>query len=392
MQFTAQHDEIRRTVRRFVEEEINPNVAEWEANKTFPAHQLCKKAAELGILGIHKPEQYGGLGLDYSYELAYAEELGGAACGGIPMAMGVVTDMSTPALGKFGSEELCKEYLEPVINGDMVPCIAVSEPGAGSDVANIKTHARKEGDDYVINGTKMWITNGTQADWACMLVNTSDDHRHRNKSLILVPLDAKGVDRNNPIQKIGMWSSDTTQIFLDNVRVPQRNLIGQEGAGFMYQMMQFQEERLFMAASGILGMENCLKQTIEYCQTRKTFGEPLINNQYIHFKIAELQCEIEALRALTYRACDNYVAGNDATLLASHAKLKAGRLTREVADACLQMWGGQGYTLENVASQLYRDGRLGSIGAGADEIMLGIITKLMGILPKKEPSAQRKAA
>jgi len=392
MKFTPEHEELKRTVKRFCEEIINPNVKEWEKAHTYPAHEVCKAAAELGLLGIHKPEKYGGMGLDYTYEMCWSEALGWANCGGVPMSLGVVTDMATPALARFGTEELCNEFLAPVIAGDMVPSIAVSEPHAGSDVANIKTTAVKDGDDYIINGSKMWITNGTQADWACTLVNTSEGHRHSNKSLVVIPLNEKGVDRNNPIEKVGMWASDTTQIFFDNVRIPQRNLIGQEGAGFMYQMVQFQEERMFAAAGALCSIQRCIDETIEYCRTRKTFGQPLIDNQWIHFRMAELQTELECLRALTWNSAERYVGGEDMTLLASHAKLKAGRLVREVADACMQFWGGQGYTLENITSQVWRDGRLSSIGGGADEIMLGIICKLMGILPGKNKEANLKAA
>ena len=383
MQFTPEHEEIRRAVRRFVEEVINPNVDEWEAAQIFPAREVLKKAADLGILGINKPVEYGGMGLDYSYQMAYAEELGNAHCGGIPMAIGVITDMATPALARFGSDELKKEFLAPVIAGDMVFSIGVSEPGAGSDVANIKTTAVKDGDDYIINGSKMWITNGMQADWICLLCNTSDGSRHGNKSLIIVPMDSKGVERSTKLHKIGMWSSDTAQIFFDNVRVPQRNLIGQEGAGFMYQMMQFQEERIFGATSVLRGMEQCIEQTIEYTRQRETFGQPLINNQVIHFRMAELQTEVEALRALCYQTCEDYLAGKDVVKQASMAKLKAGRLSREVADSCMQYWGGMGYTWDNKVSRFFRDGRLISIGGGADEIMLGIICKLNGTMPGK---------
>jgi len=298
------------------------------------------------------------------------------------MAIGVQTDMATPALARFGSDELRKEFLAPAIAGDMVACVGVSEPGAGSDVAGLRTTARKDGGDYVINGGKMWITNGTQADWMCCLANTSEGSPHKNKSLIIVPMRTKGVTIERKIEKIGMHSSDTALIHFDDVRVPQRHLIGQEGLGFMYQMLQFQEERLWGAANAIKGLENAVRLTIEYTRSRKTFGRPVIDNQVVHFTLAELTTEIEALRALVYRATELYVSGKDVTQLASMAKLKAGRLTREVADKCLQYWGGMGFTWDNPVSRLYRDGRLASIGGGADEIMLGIICKLMGILPK----------
>ena len=389
MQFTHDHEQIRGTLKRYIDEHINPHVDEWEEAGIFPAHQVFKGLGDLGLLGLTKPEAYGGAGLDYSYGMVMAETLGHINCGGVPMAIGVQTDMCTPALARFGSDELRKEFLMPAIAGDMVGCIGVSEPGAGSDVAGIKSMARKDGDDYVISGQKMWITNSIQADWMCMLVNTSDGPAHKNKSLVMVPMRdgpngqlTKGIEIAQKIRKIGMNSSDTGLIYFDDVRVPQRNLIGQEGAGFVYQMQQFQEERLWAAASSLVTLTECVRKTIEWAQQRKMFGATLIDQQWVQFKLAELQTEIEALRALTWRAGELYVGGQDVLQLASMAKLKAGRLTREVADTCLQFWGGMGFTWENRVSRLYRDGRLGSIGGGADEVMLGIIAKTMGMAKK----------
>ena len=389
MQFTHDHEQIRDTLKRYIDEHINPHVDEWEEANIFPAHQVFKGLGDLGLLGLTKPEAYGGAGLDYSYGMVMAETLGHINCGGVPMAIGVQTDMCTPALARFGGDELRKEFLMPAIAGDMVGCIGVSEPGAGSDVAGIKSVARKDGDDYVISGQKMWITNSIQADWMCMLVNTSDGPAHKNKSLVMVPMRdgpngklTKGIEIAQKIRKIGMNSSDTGLIYLDDVRVSQRYLIGQEGAGFVYQMQQFQEERLWAAASSLVTLTECVRQTIEWAQQRKMFGATLIDQQWVQFKLAELQTEIEALRALTWRAGELYVGGQDVLQLASMAKLKAGRLTREVADTCLQFWGGMGFTWENRVSRLYRDGRLGSIGGGADEVMLGIIAKTMGMAKK----------
>lgn len=382
MQFTAEHRALAETVKRFCEQEINPHVKEWEAAEIFPAHEVFKKMGQLGLLGVKYDTAYGGMGLDFSYSMVVAEELGAIPCGGVPMAIGVQTDMCTPALHRFGSDELKKEYLAPAIAGDMVGCIGVSEVGGGSDVAALKTSARHDGDDYVINGAKMWITNATQADWCCLLANTSEGPVHSNKSLIIVPMDAKGITTQK-IKKIGMNSSDTAQIFFDNVRVPRRNLIGTEGTGFMMQMIQFQEERLYGAANSLKMLDKLIDLTIEYCKERHTFGTPLIHNQVIHFRLAELRTEVELLRSLVYRAVDDYVGGADVTRMASMAKLKCGRLIREVADSCLQYWGGMGFTYDNPISQAYRDGRLVSIGGGADEIMLGIICKFEGTLPKK---------
>jgi citronellyl-CoA dehydrogenase len=243
----------------------------------------------------------------------------------------------------------CKrEFLAPAIAGDMVGCIGVSEPGAGSDVASIKSYARKDGDDYVITGQKMWITNSLQADWMCMLVNTGDGSAAQEQE----PGDGadgqtKGIEKAKKIRKIGMNSSDTGLIYFDEVRVPQRNRIGAEGQGFMYQMMQFQEERLWAAASAIQGLTNCIQWTVEWAQERKLFGATLADQQWVQFKLAEMKTDVESLRALTYRACELYVQGQDVTELASMAKLKAGRLNRIVPDGCLQFWGGMGFTWEN---------------------------------------------
>ncbi len=383
MKFTEEHEQLRKTVRDVVDKEINPYVEEWEQEGLFPARTVFKTLGKLGLLGVTKPEEFGGMGLDYSYGMVVSEELGRIRCGGVPMAIGVQTDMATPALARWGSDELRKEFLAPAIAGDAVSCIAVSEVGGGSDVAALKTSAVKDGDDYVINGSKMWITNSTQADWACVLVNTSDAPAHQNKSLVVVPMDTKGVTVSERLKKLGMHSSDTAQVFFENVRVPQRNRIGQEGMGFTMQMIQFQEERLFAAVSGLRGMESLIQQTADYCRERHAFGKPLLANQYMHFRLAELQTEIEALRALSYRACEEYIGGNNVTLLASMAKLKAGRLSREVADSCLQFWGGMGFMWDNPASRALRDGRLASIGGGADEVMLGIISKLLNLVPKR---------
>ena len=379
MHYTHEHLEIQKTMRRFIDTEINPHVDEWEEAEMFPAHEVFKKLGALGLLGLNKPEAYGGAGLDYSYAMAFTEALGHVACGGVPMAIGVQTDMCTPALARFGSDELKREFLAPAIAGETVGCIGVSEPGAGSDVAGLKSYARKDGDDYLISGQKMWITNSLQADWMCMLVNTSDGPAHRNKSLVMVPMDSPGIEKARKIRKIGMHSSDTGLIYFDNVRVPQRNRIGEEGQGFVYQMQQFQEERLWCAASSLAPMEQCIADTIEWAQQRQLFGGTLADQQWVQFKLAELKTEVEALRALTYRACDLHVQGEDVTELASMAKLKTGRLTREVSDTCLQFWGGMGFTWENRVSRLFRDGRLGSIGGGADEVMLSILAKTMGI-------------
>jgi len=383
MLFTEEHELLRKSIRSFFEREINPHVDAWEEAQIFPAHEVFKKLGKEGYLGLTKPEEYGGAGLDYSYAIVMAEELGRIPSGGVSLAIGVQTDMCTPALARFGSDELRREWLAPSIAGDLVGCIGVSEVGSGSDVASLKTTARKDGDDYIINGGKMWITNGIQADWMCCLVNTSDDKPHKNKSLVIIPMNTPGVERARKLHKLGMWASDTAQIFFDDVRVPQRYRIGPEGAGFMLQMLQFQEERLWGAANSITAMDEAISETIKYTRERTAFGKSILDNQVVHFRLAELATEVECLRSLVYRAAELFLSGKDVTRLASMCKLKGGRLAREVSDSCIQFWGGMGYMWESKISRMYRDARLASIGGGADEVMLGIICKLDGILPGK---------
>jgi citronellyl-CoA dehydrogenase len=378
MLFTPEHEALRRTARRIIDEHVNPFADEWEQAGIFPARQVFKKFGEAGLLGITKPPQYGGLGLDYSYNIAFAEELGHIKSGGVGMGLGVQTDMCTPALAKYGSDALCREWLAPTIAGDLVGCIGVSEESAGSDVAGLKTHARKDGGDYVITGSKMWITNGTQADWMCMLANTSQEGGpHKNKSLIVVPMKTKGVIVARKLDKLGMHSSDTAQLFFDEVRVPQSNRIGEEDRGFIYQMEQFQEERMLGAVKTITVLEDIIRETLDYTRNRRAFGKPLLDNQVIQFKLAELQTEVECLRSIVYRAVEMYVAGEDVTQLASMAKLKAGKLGMTVPSECLQFWGGQGYMNETRVSRVFRDVRLVAIGGGANEIMQQIIARNM---------------
>jgi citronellyl-CoA dehydrogenase len=384
MEWTEEHRMLRESVAKFVATEVNPFIDEWEEAGIFPARELFKKAGDLGLFGLTKPEEFGGAGLDYSFSVAAAEELGRCKAGGVPMALGVQSDMATPALARFGSDALRHEYLAPTIAGDMVVCLGVSEAVAGSDVARIQTKAVSDGDDYIINGSKLWITNGFQADWMCALVNTSDGHPHMNKSMVVIPMDTPGVVRARKLDKLGMRCSDTAEIYFDNVRIPKRLRIGDEGAGFFMQMVQFQEERLWAAANVLRGLEHAIQLTVEQTRGRQAFGKSILDNQVVHFRLAELLTEVEALRALVYRATEEYIRGENVTMLASMAKLKAGRLAREVTDSCLQYWGGMGFMWETEISRMYRDTRIISIGGGADEVMLSIICKLMGTLPEKK--------
>jgi citronellyl-CoA dehydrogenase len=380
---TEQHEQIRRSIYNWIDKEINPHVQEWEDAESYPAKEIVRQAGKLGFLGINKPVEFGGLGLDYSYHMMWPEALGHITAGGIASSLGVQTDMCTPALAKHGSDELRREFLEPAIAGELLGSIGVSETGAGSDVASIKTVARKDGGDYVINGGKMWNTNGSKADFCCVLCNTSNERApHHNKSLIIVPLETKGVDRATKHRTFGLWASETTQIFFDEVRVPQRYCIGEENRGFIYQMEQFQEERLFAGARTITQMQELIDITIEYTRDRVAFGKPLLDNQWIHYTLAELSCDVQALRSMQHDAAERHVRGEDVRLLTAHIKLMAGRLARKIPDTCLQFWGGAGFLWESRVSRMLRDSRLVAIGGGANEVMMAIICKELGMLPK----------
>ena len=384
LQFTQQHDELRATTRKIIDNDINPFCDQWEEEGMFDGRKLFKILGNAGLLGLTREPKYGGQGLDYSYVVAFHEELGSKImASGVTTGIGVHTEMAQPALARFGSDELKAEFLAPTIAGDFIACVGVSEPEGGSDVAAIRTTAKRDGNDYIINGGKIWTTNGAQADWMCLLANTSEGAAHKNKSLFCLPLKTKGVTIARKINKMGLKSSDMTQTFFEDVRIPAKYRIGDEGMGFIYQMLQFQDERVCAMIPTYAGCEQMINATIEYCRQRVTFGKPLIDNQHVHFKLAELMADVESLRSLTYRAADMMIAGDDVTYLASVGKLKAGRLARVVSDQCLQFWGGMGYSEEVPVARAYRDSRALSIAGGGDEIMLGIIAKFMGILPKK---------
>lgn len=383
MIWTQEHEELRRLTRAVIDKHVNPFVDEWEDEGIFPAHKVMKAFGDAGLLGIGKSPDDGGMGLDLSYEIAFAEELGTISTMGICSAIGVQTNMCTPALANHGNDQLKAEFLRPTIAGDLVGCIGVSEAGAGSDVASLKTTARKDGGDYIINGSKMWITNGIQGDWICLLVNTGTENApHKNKSLIVVPLDTPGVSVGKKLDKVGYRSSDTALLFFDDVRIPQANRIGEEGRGFIYQMEQFQEERLFVVARSWRMLDIAISETVEYLRQRIAFGKPLLDNQAIYFKIAEMQTRIEGVRALLYRALEVHLDGQDVTKLASMAKYMIGRMSMEIPMELTQFWGGQAMMNDTFISRVHREARQTAVGGGANEVMLQVIAKQMGIFPK----------
>lgn len=380
--FTEEHKMFRKAVRKFVENELTPYADEWEEAEIAPLHEIFKKMGDLGFLGLNYEEKYGGGEADIWFTVILHEEISKTPMGGVPMAIAVQTDMCTPALAQFGSDYLKETYLAPAIRGEMVGAIAVTEPDAGSDVARIRTRAERDGDDYVINGSKLYITNGTQADWICLLARTGEGEDYKGMSLIIVPTDTPGFNVSRKLKKLGHHSSDTALLSFEDMRVPVKNRIGDEGKGFYYQMGQFQEERLVAALMAIGGAEQTVRDTIKYTGERQAFGKSLLDNQWIQFKLGELLTEIEATRQLTYYCAGLIQSGANSievTRIASMCKLKAGRLSRQVADTCLQFYGGMGYMEETPVSRYYRDSRLGSIGGGADEVMLQIIAKIEGM-------------
>lgn len=380
--FTQEHEMFRKSVRAFVENELNPHIDQWEADGIAPLHDILGKMGKLGFLGLNYASEYGGAEADFWFTVVLHEEIGRANAGGVPMAIAVHTDMATPALAEHGSHELKMKYLKPAIEGTMISAVAVTEPDAGSDVARIRTRAVRDGDHYIINGSKMYITNGTQADWVCLLARTSDGDDYKGMSLIVVPTQTEGFIVSKKLHKLGNHSSDTALLTFENMRVPVENRIGDEGKGFYYQMEQFQIERLVGAIAGLSGAEKALRQTIQYTRERQAFGKPLLANQWIQFKLTELLAEVEALRQLNYygvRLIVEKAPSVEVTKIASMCKLKAGRLMRQVADTCLQFYGGMGYIEETPISRYFRDSRLTSIGGGADEVMLQIIARLEGM-------------
>ncbi len=377
-QFSDEHEAFRAMVRRFVTERINPNVEGWEADEMMPLHDIFAEMGELGMLGLSYPIDDGGQGADSLYTLILAEEFGRCDNGSLPMALGVQVDMATPSLARYGSAELKQRYLRPALAGKMVASIAVSEPDAGSDVASIRTRATRDGDEWVINGAKMWITNSLQADWLCLLARTSDEGGYRGMSQIVVPTDSPGFSVSKKLDKLGMRASDTGLLAFDDCRVPVANTIGEVGRGFQQQMQQFVIERMWASYTVVGACDRALERTRDYLAEREAFGRPLLANQYLQYHLAELAAEVDLLRVYNAAVARAYDRGEDPTRRATIAKLTAGRLVRKVADASVQYHGGMGYVEENWPARFFRDNRLTSIGGGADEVMLQVLARLDG--------------
>jgi alkylation response protein AidB-like acyl-CoA dehydrogenase len=375
--FTDEHEQLRESIRSFVERELAPHAEEWEET-TFP-DSVIHRMGELGFLGLSMPEEYGGQGGDYFCNLVLAEELARAHSGGTAMGVAVHTDMAMPPIHLFGTEEQKQEWLVPAIKGEKILCLGITEPDAGSDVAGIKTRAVRDGDDYVINGSKTYITNGHRADVIVLVTKTDPDAGHGGITLFLVPMDAPGVIREQRLKKLGMHASDTALLAFQDVRVPASAMLGQEGKGFYHISWELQGERLIGAAGCVAGAQLCFDKTLQYALERQAFGRPIGKFQVIRHKFAEMATKIETARQLTYMTAWRFANGEYPVREISMAKLHAARIACEVADECIQIHGGAGYMTEYGVERVWRDMRLNRIGAGTDEIMLDVIGRSYGL-------------
>ena len=385
--FKEEHQIFRQQVRTFVENELAPKVDQWEEEKLFP-NSVFKRAGELGILGAHYPEDVGGGGGDFWMSVVKSEELARCGSAGVTMGLLVQADMATPVINDLGSREVKDEFLAPAIRGDKIAALGVTEPGAGSDVAGLRTTARAVGDEYVINGSKTFITNGTRADFVTLMVKTDPDAGHSGISILVCPTDVKGFSISKKLEKAGNWSSDTAELFFEDVRVPKRYLLGQEGMGFVYLMQNFQSERLVGCVSGLAGSKLALDRSVQFGRERVAFGKPLIKREYWQQKFVDLYTKYEAAKALTYNACAAYnedkfvnegMVSMETTRLTSMAKAYVGDVTAEVMDQCMQFHGGMGYLEELWVARAWRDARLFRIGGGATEVMRYTVAKIMGL-------------
>jgi alkylation response protein AidB-like acyl-CoA dehydrogenase len=375
--FNEEHDQLRESIRAFVKRELAPHAMEWEET-TFP-DSVFRRMGELGFLGLSFPEEYGGQGGDYPCNLVLAEEMSHAGSGGLSMGVAVHTDMATPPVHLFGTEEQKQRYLVPAIRGEKISCLGITEPDAGSDVAGIKTRAVREGDEWVINGSKTYITNGHRADFIVLVTKTDADAGYDGFSLFLVDMDSEGVIREKRLEKLGMHSSDTALLAFQDVRVPADALLGQEGKGFYHIMWELQGERLIGAAGCVAGAQRCFDKTLEYALDRTAFGRPIGKFQVIRHKFADMATKIEAARQMVYSTAWRHQNGEYPVREISMAKLYAARIACEVTDECLQIHGGAGYMKEYGIERAWRDMRLNRIGAGTDEVMLDVIGRSYGL-------------
>jgi alkylation response protein AidB-like acyl-CoA dehydrogenase len=375
--FTDEHEQLRESITNFAIKELAPHAEEWEET-TFP-DSVFRRMGELGFLGLDKPEAYGGQGGDYFSAMVLAEAISNANSGGLAMGIAVQTDMAMPPILAFGTEEQKQEWVVPAIKGEKILCLGITEPDAGSDVAGIKTRAVRDGEDFVINGSKTYITNGHRADVIVLVVKTDPDAGYDGFSLFLVPMDAPGVIREKKLQKMGMHASDTALLAFQDVRVPASAMLGEEGKGFYHIMWELQGERMIGAAGSVAGAQKCFDRTLEYAKEREAFGKAIGHFQVIRHKFAEMATKLESARQLVYVTAWRFANGEYPVREISMAKLHSARVACEVADECIQIHGGAGYMKEYNVERVWRDLRLNRIGAGTDEIMLEVIGRSYGL-------------
>jgi len=385
--FREEHQAFRSTVRRFAEKELAPHADEWEREELFP-NAIFARAGELGIFGAHYGEEHGGSGGDYWFSVAKAEELPRAHSAGVTMGLLVQSDMATPVISDLGTKEQIEEFLVPALRGEKIASLGVSEPNAGSDVAGIQTVAKKDGDDYVINGSKTYITNGTRADFVTLLAKTNPEAGAHGCSFFLVPTSTPGFSVSKKLKKVGNHASDTAELAFEDMRIPKRYLLGEENRGFMYLMQNFQTERLIACVSACAGYQLAIDESIAYGRDRVAFGKPIIKREYWQHKFVDLTAKLEAAKALTYHAVDAYNEERyvkkepisfETVKIISLAKIFVGEIGTEIMDQCLQFYGGAGYIEELRIGRAWRDQRLLRIGGGTTETMRYYVAKLMGL-------------
>ncbi|MEA2401275.1 MAG: acyl-CoA dehydrogenase [Thermoleophilaceae bacterium] len=376
--FTDEHEQLREAIRRFVATELRPHVTEWEDAEWFP-NEVFARMAELGYLGLKYPEQYGGQGGDHVHDAVLTEELTGAGSGGLSAGIGAHIGIATPPIWKFGTEDQKQRFLVPAIRGERIAALGITEPGAGSDVAGIRTFARKVDGGYVVNGSKTFITNGVRADFVVTAVKTTEDGGHQGLSFLVIEKGMEGYSVSKKLEKLGWRASDTAELAFDDLFVPDENLLGEENKGFYLIMANFQWERLVMALGAVGSMGRMIERSVTYAGERTAFGRPIGKHQAIRHKIAEMAIKHEAARSLTYHALRLFAAGQDALREVTEAKLISQRAAYEVADDALQIHGGAGYMKEYEIERAVRDTRLGPIGGGTDEVMKEILGKQLGL-------------
>jgi acyl-CoA dehydrogenase len=376
--FTDEHEQLRESIRRFVETELRPHVGEWEREKWFP-NSVFERMAELGWLGLKYPEEYGGEGGDYLHDAVLTEELSRCGSGGLAAGIGAHIGIATPPIWKFGTDEQKKRFLAPAIRAEKIGALGITEPDAGSDVAGIKTFARRVDGGYVVNGSKTFITNGVRADFVVTAVKTTQEGGHHGISFLVLEKDMEGYSVSKKLEKMGWHASDTGELAFNDVFVPEENLLGEENKGFYLIMANFQWERLLMALGSVSAMGLLLERSIAYAKERNAFGKPISGFQAIRHQIADMAVKHERGRAVTHDALRRFHAGEDATKQVTIAKLITQRDCFEVADAAIQIHGGAGYMVEYDVERAARDARLGPIGGGTDEIMREILAKQLGL-------------